>query len=278
LLRPRINGLDFATVDPTNDATPTGQVKRVNYDTSSGLRVGVGFRPSNSYWDVSFAYTYLHADGSEDAVAPSGGTLYPLMGRPGVLDNVVSGAASAGLDYHVYDIAAGRLIKLDPDFVLRLQTGVRLANIRTDFNSAYDGGDANQANIYSSTRFTGAGLMVGGQGDWTVGYGLSVFGRARGALMYGDIKNRQLALNNAGATTNADLTDSSTQIIPVAELGVGLSWQYRNLVVSGGYEATNWFNLVDRQLFVDDFSEGRFQRRVSDLSLEGIFLRLGLTF
>jgi hypothetical protein len=48
--------------------------------------------------------------------------------------------------------------------------------------------------------------------------------------------------------------------------------------LAAGYEITHWFNVTSRPAFGDDFSEGKVARRRGDLSLDGVFFRVGVGF
>jgi hypothetical protein len=45
-----------------------------------------------------------------------------------------------------------------------------------------------------------------------------------------------------------------------------------------GYEVTHWFGLIDQPRFTDDVARGKFVSRPADLSLEGLFIQVGLAF
>jgi hypothetical protein len=278
LLRPRRGDLDFAIADPVRgNHAPEGDLEHLDYRTRSGLRVGAGARLDGG-WEAGFFYTYLHSTDDRLLAAPPTGTLYAALTRPGLIDTVDAAAAHAALTCNVFDVQLARKFTIDPTFSLSLLTGTRFASIDQGFGSVYDGRDAHQAEVQTASRFRGAGLFLGGQGDWSVGRGLSFFGRARGALMFGDIRSRLTETDNAGQTVNANVADDFRQVVPVVELAAGVAWQYRGMRVSAGYEAANWFNLVSRPVFVDDFAEGKYTRRTSDLGLEGLFLQLALAF
>jgi hypothetical protein len=60
--------------------------------------------------------------------------------------------------------------------------------------------------------------------------------------------------------------------------GAGVAWEYRRVHVAVGYELQNWFHLADRNMFVDDFAEGKFVRQSGDLGLHAVFFRLGFLY
>ena len=84
--------------------------------------------------------------------------------------------------------------------------------------------------------------------------------------------------DNAGATTITNVSENFDKVVPVLELGMGVSWQYGSLRLTAGYEMINWSNLVDVPDFVDDFNLGKLGRRVSDFSLDGLVVRAELSF
>ncbi len=278
LVRPRRRANDFAITDPFDNLTPEGRIDSVNYDLTSGVRAGVGYRWGGTPWETLFTYTYLHAGGDRATAAPPGGLVYPTLTRPGLVDNALSAAAGAGLTYNLYDLETARRFAVDETFAFRLGFGVRFASIDQSLQAFYFGGDAAGTQVHSRVEFNGAGPMVGGEGEWLLPRGFRLFGRARGSLVVGDVSNCLRETDNAGRTVNAAVGEGYTQVVPVLELATGVAWQYRNVRLAAGYEVANWFNLIDSPTFVNDFAEGKLGRRRGDLSLEGLFLQLGLVY
>jgi hypothetical protein len=278
LVRPRRRADDFAIVDPLDNLTPEGSVRSVGFDLTSGLRAGIGYRPAGSAWETWFTYTYVYANGGASAVAPAGGLIYPTLTRPGLVDTALFATASENLTYNVYDIDTVQRVTGDDTFSLRLGFGARYANIEQNQQAFYTGRDANGTQVLSRTTFDGGGLTAGGEGRWQMPWGFSVFGRAKGGLLIGDIRNTLRETDNGGLTTNANIQEHYYATIPVLEMGTGLAWEYRNMRLAVGYEIANWFNLIDSPTFTNDFAEGKIGRRHGDLSLEGLFLQLGLAY
>jgi hypothetical protein len=278
LVRPRRRADDFAIVDPTNNLTPEGRIKSVNYDLTSGVRATLGYRWGGSGWESLFTYTYLHAGGDRTATAPDGGILYPTLTRPGLVDNALSAAAGSSLTYNLYDLESARRFVVDPSLALRLGFGVRLASIDQALDAYYFGGDASGTHVRSRVDFNGAGPMLGGEAQWVLPYGFRFFGRGRGALVVGDTRDSLRETDNAGLTLNANVRDHYFQTVPVLEMATGVAWEHRNLRLAVGYEVANWFNLIDSPTFVNDFAEGKIGRRHGDLTLEGLFVQLGVAY
>jgi hypothetical protein len=102
---------------------------------------------------------------------------------------------------------------------------------------------------------------------------VGLYGRAAASLVLGDFKSHLAEINNAGTTVLVDVTDRFEKVVPVLELGFGVTYQVRNFRLSAGYEFTNWFGLADLPDFVDDVHQGKLARRVSDLSIDGLVVR-----
>jgi hypothetical protein len=278
LVKPRRRALDFAIVDPIDNGIPEGPIEALDWKTRSGLRLGAGYQLPGESWDAGLFYTYLHSNDNRALVAPPGGTLYATLARPNLIEQVSSASGATSLDYDVLDVEIGRRLSVGDAFWVRLSGGGRLAWIDQSVNVLYDGLDADRARVRSLISFDGAGLRLGGEGHWTVGAGLSLFGRAHGSLLVGDFRSRLHETDNGGATLISNVSDKFRQLVPVTELGVGIAWQGRHLRVSLGYELVNWFNLVDGPDFVDDVHNGKAARRLSDLSLEAVVFQVGITF
>src|SRR5437762_1339569 len=125
LMRPYRRPSDFAIFDPFNNLTPEGRIESVNYDLSSGFRIGLGYRAACSAWETMFTYTYLHAGGDRLVIAPDGAVVYPTLTRPGLIDTVLQAAGNVNLDYNLYDLESARRFCIDDTFALRLGFGVR---------------------------------------------------------------------------------------------------------------------------------------------------------
>jgi hypothetical protein len=278
LVRPHRQADDFGIVDPTNNLTPQGNVQNIGFDLASGMRAAIGYRAPGSGWETWFTYTYLHAGGDALAVAPTGGLVYATLTRPGLVDDVSTAVAGNNLTYNVYDMDTVRCVLGDDSFSLRLGFGVRYATIDQNQQAIYNGMDANGTFVRSRETFDGGGLTASGEGRWQMPWGFSVFGRAKGGFVVGDVHNNLTETDNGGLTTNANISEHYYTTIPVLEMGSGVSWEYRNLRLSAGYEVANWFNLINSPTFNNDFAEGKIGRRQSSLSLEGLFVQMGLAY
>ena len=278
LMRPRRSAFDFAITDTNRDLVPNGTLRSLNYEQRSGVRIGLGYRLGDSYWDTKFEYTYFGSGASGSAVAPAGGTLYATLTRAGLNDEATSALATASLTYNVFDFVAGRRVILDENTAIRFVGGFRFAAIRQSFTGAYNGGDANFGQVNTATNFDGFGPLFGGEIIWQVRGGFHFYARGSAALVAGSLHNPYSETNNAGRTLYASLDPAARRVVPVASLGIGGGWERDRFSFRVGYEVTNWFNLIESPRFTGELAEGKFTTRTSDFSLEGIFAQIGIAF
>ncbi len=277
-LKPSRQGLDFAIVSPDHNPDPEGSIQSDPWHSRAAFRVGAGYRLPEDNWEVGVFYTYLHNDQTGALTAPAGGQLFATQTHPGTVEFVNSANADASLSYNVYDLEIGRTMDVSPHFSFRPFGGLRFADINQDFGVLYDGGDANRDIVDSRIKFNGAGVRLGGQADWKVLEHLSLYGRAGGSLMIGDFNVSQIELNNNGATPLTNVNESYRKVVPVLEMGVGVAYHTDHFRISVGYELTNWFNLIDTPSFVDDVQQGKYQRNVSDLGVDGLAVKAEVTY
>ena len=277
LLRPRRRALDYAIAGPNSQDAPLGTIQSLDWRTRSGFRVGGGYECGDG-WEAGAYYFNLHSNASGTQVRPAGGMLFATLTHPGTIEQVDTATATSGVNFDVIDLEIGKSFTMGECFWLRLFGGGRFASIDQSLNAFYNGGDATFAEVHSPIEFDGGGVRVGGEGRWKFNWGLSLFARASGSLLFGDFRSSLLQTNNSGATTDVSVVDDFQKIVPVLEMGVGVAWQYRNLQISAGYEIANWFGLVDSPDFVDDVHQGKFVRRVSDLSLDGLVAQVRMSF
>ncbi len=279
LLKARTRPLDFAIVGTNrSDFGPQGDVRSLNWNTASGFRVGAGYRLPGEGWEAGFNYTYFHDNANDLAGRPAGGSLFPTLTHPGMVEVADSALADAKLNYNVYDVEVGKHFHPSEALDVRAFAGPRFATIGLENNAYYNGGDARNDHVHSRIDFNGGGLRMGAEGQWSIWKGLGLYARGGASLMSGTFRSTLTETTNSGASTLVNVTDRFHKMVPVAELGLGVSWKYRNWRVSAGYELVNWFGAVDSPDFVDDSHLGKMSRRTGDLGLEGLVLRAELEF
>jgi len=277
VLTPRSSSLDFALVDAKNDLIPAGRMQSLNYRIDAGFRAGLAYRTARG-WDFGFAYSYFQSEDSFGIAAPAGALLYPTLTRPGLINQSRVASANAKLTINTYDIIVGRTWEPAEDLQLRFYGGLRFATIRTRLECLYDGRDADTALADTKSDFGGVGPMFGAEGSLNVGSGFGLFGKANGGLLTGTQRARIFEYNNGGGTLYTDFRDRYAHVVPYLQLGVGMEYRYNGVFLRAGYEVTNWFQVVDRPVFLNDFAEGKLTRRVTNLALDGLFLQAGFRY
>ena len=277
-LKPYRRALDFGIVSPNTNSDPEGSIQSDPWHSRSAFRVGAGYRLPEDGVEVGFFYTYLHDDEGGALSRPANGQLFATQTHPGTVEFANTANADATLSYNVYDLEVGRSVDISQRFAVRPFGGLRFADIGQNFNVVYNGADANRDIVDSRVNFHGGGLRAGGQVDWKVLDHLSVYGRGAGSLMVGDFDVNQTEFNNNGTTPLTNVHESFRKITPVLEMGVGVSYHTEHFRVSLGYEVTNWFNLVDTPSFVNDVHQGKYQRNVSDLGVDGLAVKAEVTY
>jgi hypothetical protein len=275
--RPRRTAFDYVIPGDSSGLVPSGSIRSLNYDTQAGIRAEVGHRFASG-WEAGFAYTYLHSAAFDSLQAPAGQVLFPTLTKPGLTNTVTSAAADAGLEYNAYDILVGKRFSLDEHLAMRMFGGVRFASLQQDFSAYYDGLDARTAAVQANSKFQGFGPIFGSEAVLAGWNGFHLYARASGGLLTGESKNPFIETNGGGNTIYADTANNIRKVVPVANVGIGGGWQYRTVSIRVGYEITNYFNVIDQVRFTDDIGVGKFTTRQSNLSLEGLFLQVGLTF
>ena len=270
--------LDFAIVSPNRNNDPEGSIQSDPWHSRAAFRVGAGYRLPEDNWDVGFFYTYLHDDSGAGLTNAAGGQLFATQTHPGTVEFANRATADATLSYNVYDLEISRTADVSQHLSVRPFGGLRFADINQNFSVLYDGADANRDIVGSRIKFDGGGLRAGGQADWKVLDHISLYGRAAGSLMVGDFNVTQSEFNNNGTTPLTNVRESFRKITPVLEMGVGVAYHTEHFRLSLGYEVTNWFNLVDSPSFVDDVHQGKYQRNVSDLGVDGLAVKAEVTY
>jgi hypothetical protein len=278
MMRPRDSGFDYAIRNANPGLGTIGLIDTLKYPLSSGFRAELGYRFGEGKWEAAFAYTYFGAHGGATDVAGPNQILLPTLTRPGLTDRALFASTEAKLNYNLYDMIVGRRMAVDENFAIRWLGGFRFADIRQKFNALYNGLDARTDAVDSRSSFKGFGPLVGAEavlGGW---HGLHFYARGTVGLISGLNSNPFLETNDSGATTYINTNYSVRKIVPTGTLSIGGGWEYRTVFIRAGYEITHWQGIFDRPRFVDDVSQGKFVARSSNLTLEGLFVQVGLSY
>jgi len=155
---PRRGNMDYAIPDATNNRTPEGPIRRLDWSASSGVRALAGWRPGGGLgrFPVRVHPTSTATTG-RPSTAPTGGLLYATQTRPGLVDTAANVDASSRLAYNVYDLTVGRTVPLENFFSLRFSAGARIAAIYQTIDTTYNGLQATTPACSTATRSSAAG-------------------------------------------------------------------------------------------------------------------------
>lgn len=277
LWTPRQSNLDFALIDRKNDLIPSGSMQSLHLKTQAGLRTALSYRFSNG-WDIGFSYGFFNTTDSYGAAAPAGGLIYPTLTRPGLINEASTAFGRAQLTMNTYDATFGKSWDATEDVRLRVYGGLRFATFDNLMKVDYNGRDAVSAYTENRSKFGGVGPIFGAEARVGLTENFGVFGKANGGLLTGANRVTLLETNNAGATAYTDFHDRNTSVIPFMQLGLGLECRYNGVFIRGGYEVSQYFDLVDRPVFLNDVAEGKLTRRLANLALDGFFLQAGFNY
>ncbi|MCS6978122.1 MAG: Lpg1974 family pore-forming outer membrane protein [Gemmatales bacterium] len=266
-------------------------------DWDSGFRLGIGARMGAL--EAGFQYTRFDTNGSTSLgnLADPSAFIHANLVDRSFADDVVdelldSGLANAAsqlisLDYNVYDIWVGTEFRTCDFLVLRPFIGIRIADIDQDETVRYtafaDDGVADY-DLFRSTNFRGYGLR-GGLGAESTLWGITLFGRTAVSLLYSEIDTlRRDAITFEGDDTIylRQWGHNFNDITPVIEVAAGVSYCFGPVSIAAGYEFTRWFSILqhpDVPGWDDiDGTVGNYRRDRGDLSLDGFFLRVGISY
>jgi hypothetical protein len=271
LMSPRRPGQDFAILGTTPTFGPLGNVQSVKGGYDAGFRVAAGVRLPEDGWEAMFRYTCFNSDSDVVVARPEGQSLFATLSNP-LLPIAVNGAqASSLLNLNVFDFEFGKRSEMSEKTTLRWFFGPRYANLDQKFTAAYVGGDVDRDEVRRNTYFDGAGLRAGGEGSWKVLEHWGVYLRGSASLLAGKFRSSLSETANTAAVVNVSETDD--RIVPVLDLGLGVSYQQGGLRLSVGYEFSNWFGMLDGLDFVDDVHPAKVGRRHGDLGFDGVMFR-----
>ncbi len=276
----RRSGMDFVIVDPNTDARVEGDQVNLNYDRDNGARVVLGYH-LGPCWDASMEYQTYRTKDQLTVTQPAGGSLWGTRLHP---DSIIgdrfstSVSANATLDYDVLDFMISRRFAMDScqRVNFSLYGDFRYAMIDQTIDITYaDSVNGRSVNIHNPIKLDGYGIRAGGQLDWNVRGGFSLFGKgaisvlaARVDSTYTEHDRYSLAAYNL-----VNVSDTCYQAVPVIETALGMAYQRGPWEVAFGYEMAIWGNTGSRIDFEDDVDEDKFSNSSNDLILDGFFLR-----
>ena len=292
-MKPSEEGLEYAIEQDTTPAVnwPLKNGKIIGFSSGSqewdwtpGFRFGFGFYNAFDSWNIDINWTYLRikADSAVDFTGSNINLLPLFILPPGDFQN--SSSRWSG-DFNTLDLMVGKPYHVSRYYVSNPLFGIRAAWIDQDYHVRYFISNVKK-NIWHKNDYWGVGLRGAYEGDFLLGSGWFVYGKAAFSLLFGKFDTSQHSdIENFANDFKYMIEDSFYCVQPNAELGIGLSWskffhknQYK-VCLKVGYELHHWWDQNQIRKFLDDYSPvGNDTVSRGDLSFNGFMFGLHFDF
>jgi hypothetical protein len=231
-------------------------VETLESDFDWGFRVGLGYRMPHDRWNIAATWDHLHV-GAGDSTGDGwfgfgqlelagGAQLGPTQSVSATDFNVSS---HWHLDYDTIDLALKRDFKFSKWLCVAPHIGLRSAWIKQNQHFTFGKnevslGGSTPAEMKISNNFWGLGIRSGFDTTWGLGAGLSIYGNAAAALLYGvnKVDGEQVEGSYNVFGTNWAGNNSMHTSRACADWQLGLRWHHMfsdnsyGLTLEAGYE------------------------------------------
>lgn len=278
------DNLGYGVTSDSTSRIDDGHVQHPHFQWDWGFRLGVGVKmPRHDQWDLYVGYTYVQAEAHGHADK----TLFPSWMAPFASSGTYVSSAKANLDAHVNigDLELGRTCMVGSWLTLRPFVGVRGLVIDQDYSIEYKGGTAAGSDTYRnhmSADLWAVGLRMGVDTLWGLGSGFSFYGNGAASLLSSHLSNQQHEKFKKTDTTFVDLRNTNSSVIPVAEVALGIQWDYLfhrdryHFGLKFGWEFNVFFDQNRLVRFVNNANPGPLTQNDGDLAFQG--LTFGMRF
>ncbi|MCW8132437.1 MAG: hypothetical protein KIS92_18965 [Planctomycetota bacterium] len=283
----------------------SGDAENTELDWAHGFRVGMGYRLPYDGWDLYASYQHMDASSETstkepDPTAPGFGFLYtPYFSIPFAF----TAKAKQDFNYNKVNLEVGRRFKVSKTLSMRVFGGPSIVWFDDTDQFQYWGssgfipilppfdGVTRGAEFKRDTNDFLYGIRFGAEGDFKLGKGVSVYGKAAGSLLTGKQEHRTFRAMDSDILDVADGTFSAAEIlqdtksefhnvVPAIELAAGVNYERKInenflLKFSLGYEFSNYFNVIER---TDSLILLRGNAQKSDLGMHGFVFKVKLDF
>lgn len=315
-LRPNVDNIDFAIVDPSptfvpnvpdsnlNQASelnpgPRSKVQILRPQFENGYRVHLGYIFPFTSNDVSVNFAEMQGETSGHAMAPAGGLLWTItngtFGTVSPIDTTFfpitaeRAEVAAKFDWQTGNIEFGKRVKFY-NLMVRVFGGLTYADVNENINIRYLNGIVNSPDpeptvvdedtLFQGNDFSGFGPRLGVSGDLNFACGLSLTGLVATDLLVGTIDSSLLETSSSGDATTLDPT-KRTRLAPAVDAKIGLAYTLAlkncaQISIEGGYQMNHYFNVKDSLRFTGNSSA--FIKQDQDISFDGPYGRLQINF
>jgi len=295
-MKPSEEGLEYAMEqDAATEYTfplENGKIKDFSsgsqeWDWRPGFRVGFGFYNNFDSWNIDVNWTYLRIKADSETEITGTDLALLLLLYPITFNNLSVKHASSRWsgDFNTLDLMVGKPYHVSRYYVSNPMFGIRAAWIDQDYHVRYFIFYAKQ-NVFHKNDYWAAGLRGAYEGDFLLGSGWLVYGKAAFALLFGKFDTSQSSdFENVDIPlAKYKIENSFYSVQPNAELSMGLSWskffhkdQYK-VALKVGYEYHQWWDQNQLRKFFDFNPVATDTVSRGDLSFNGFMFGLHIDF
>jgi len=283
----RAEGADIPYAQPRDGLTPlavpTGPVAIANSEYATGFRVGGGV----AFGDGNFlqgAFTAYHSGASSKVEAPAGSVMTSLLTFPTTPNSSFdsdSASLTSSTNFYLADIDFKHRFWQTENCTMNWIAGARLARLEQQMQANYSITGA--TTVASNIDFDGAGIRLGLEGEYSMRYGLFIFGRGVANLLAGRFSAIYYQTNVfVGQQASTGLSD--TRVVPVLDLETGIGWQTPNqrIRLMAGYYLSAWGNMLTTNGLIQGVQNSNFTTNSNNfrdgIIFDGLMARLELRF
>jgi hypothetical protein len=302
------SGLGFVIVQESSEVPKitqritNGSVKNPHFTYSSGFNVGLGVNLSHDGWDAIADWTCFKDHASRNITVQNQTksnkktvTLFTTFISPmddGTSNDALATADSAysnwNLHFNMLDLEmgreffAGKWLKLRPFFGLRgawIKQHYEVEYGKVHYRYTQDETVFNSYEVSNINDYFGFGPRVGINGFWGFGSGLSLYGNAGIALLYGffHLNQSESAYNDLlGNNPNQRHVYNSFHSSKAAtDLEIGLRWDYSflndaiHITLHGGWQQQLFFSQNQMMRFTNGSELGQYVQNQGDIAFMG---------
>jgi hypothetical protein len=261
--------LDHAPATPTANLINSGKTERWRGKWGPGFRIGLGYNTPHDGWDLDLKWMRYYSTHSKDNHTERGDCgcdCAPCPVCPGFFNPVFFPKdyreSATGVFPYVTEITSNRwklrinelTLQLGREFfvskwmTIRPYAGIKAAWVRQRARVTYSGGPyvtplnaagivlglggADALRISNKNNWWGVGLQGGLDGQWGLGYGLSIYSRANLAILWGrhrvhqthNLENTAVSLDDCTPTQMQKWKNKFCSFKPIAEVALGLRY------------------------------------------------------
>jgi len=250
---------------------------------SDGFRLGGGV----AFGDGNFlqgAYTGYHSSASSKAEAPAGSVMTSLLTFPATPNSSFdseSASLTSSINFFLADIDFKHRFWQTENCALNWIAGARLARLEQQMQANYSITGA--TTVASDIVFDGAGIRLGLEGEYSMRYGVFVFGRGVANLLAGRFSSTYSQTNIfVGQQALTGVND--TRVVPVLDVEAGIGWQTANhrIRLMAGYYFSAWGNMLTTNGLIQGVQNSNFTTNGNNfrdsIIFDGLMARLELRF